>query len=384
MFLKILKYLILILACLSIILVAGLYFTNNAYILKAIQVTYLTGHKTAFIDDYMYFDNRKINIGTPQPWPRSADYNSVKSTEKLDAIHKNTGTIAYLIIKNDSIWYEKYYDGYSDSSKTNSFSMAKSIVSACLGKAIELGYIESLDDLVVHYLPELKGKYAKELTIRHLVSMRSGLSWNENYYVPFNITTRAYFDPNLSEIMLNLSIDTKPGQAFNYKSGDTQLLAILMSSVLPVSLTHFMSTYFWQPMGAEHPALWQFNKTDKVEKAYCCIASNARDFARFGKLYLHLGNWNGKQLLPQDYVEQSIKPAAENSPDYGYGWWLGTYKGKNTATMNGHLGQYVITIPEDNLIIVRLGHSKDKRSVKDPESSFYQFIEQAYIMLGKS
>lgn len=367
---------------LIMVLVLGLLITGNGYLLKAIRVTYLTGHTSAFIDDHTYFDNRTIKTQMPQPWPMSTDYNKIKSTAVLDSIHLSNQSIAYLIIKNDSIWFEEYYKGYSKESQTNSFSMAKSIISAALGKALELGYIKSLDEHVKNYLPTLKGAYADQLTIKDLVTMQSGLQWDENYRSPFSITAKAYFYNNLSEAILELPISTEPGQGFKYQSGDTQLLAMVLSKALPTSISEFVSINFWQPMGAEYDALWQFNKDDGVEKAYCCIASNARDFARFGKLYKDKGNWKGTQLLHADYIEQSTRPADPNAPEYGYGWWLGDYKGKPFMYMDGHLGQYVIVVPEDNLIVVRLGHKTDKKGRKSHESAFYQYIEQAYKMLA--
>lgn len=379
---KILKWSALSIFCIVLILVMGLWITGNGYILKAIRVTYLNGHTSAFIDDNPYFNNRTIAIGTSIPWANSEEYNKINSTKILDSIHQSTGSIAYIIIKNDSIWFEQYYDGYNRDSQTNSFSMAKSIVAAALGKALELGYIKSLEDKVINYLPELKGEYADQVTIKDLVTMQSGLQWDESYYSPFSITTKAYFFNDLSKAMLELPISSAPNQGFKYQSGDTQLLAMVLSKALPISLSEFVSNYFWKPMNAEQDALWQFNEADGVEKAYCCIASNARDFARFGKLYLNKGNWNGTQLLSADYVEESTTAADPNSPEYGYGWWLGEYQGKKTITMNGHLGQYVISIPEDDIIIVRLGHRTDKKGMKDPNSAFYQYIDQAYSMLN--
>jgi len=212
--------------------------------------------------------------------------------------------------------------------------------------------------------------------------MQSGLQWDESYSSPFSITTKVYFYDNLSNAMLALPISTPPGQGFHYQSGDTQLLAMVLNKALPVSISEFVSTYFWKPMEAEHTALWQFNKPDGVEKTYCCIASNAKDFARFGKLYKNKGLWNGKQLLSEDYITQSLQPADPNSPQYGYGWWRSTYQGKEVIYMDGHLGQYVIVIPEDDLIIVRLGQKTDKKGRTNPDAAFYQYIHQAYEMLN--
>lgn len=384
MLVKILKWFLGILGGLLLLLIVGLLITDNAYILKAVRVTYLTGHKTAFLEDYKYFDNRIISKGEAQPWPKSTSYNTASVTPVLDSIHKANQSVAYLIIRHDSLWFEKYYHGYDDKSLSNSFSMAKSITAALLGKALELGYIRDINEKVKKYIPDLKGPYADELTIRDLVTMRSGLLWDERYYSPFSITTKAYFYNNLSKAMLELPIASPPDRQFKYQSGDTQLLAMVLSKALPTTLSDFLSEHFWKPMGAEEDALWQYSPKDGIEKAYCCIASNAKDFARFGKLYSHLGRWNGKQLLDSTYIKQSIVPAADDSPEYGYGWWIGEFKGKNTITMNGHLGQYVISIPEDKLIIVRLGHQNDKKGMSNPQGAFYQYIEQAYAMLNQS
>jgi CubicO group peptidase (beta-lactamase class C family) len=383
MIINILKWLIGSLIVLITIVSLGLLFTGNGYILKAVRTVYLTGHTSAFLEDYKYFENRKIEKGIPQPWTKSADYNKTNSTPVLDSIHLANKSIAYLIIKNDSLWFEKYYDGFDGESLTNSFSMAKSITAALLGKALELGYIISLEEKVKTYLPELQGEYADELTIRDLATMRSGLQWDEKYYSPFSITTKAYFYKDISKAMLELPIKDKPNHKFKYQSGDTQLLGMVLAKALPVSLSEFLSKHFWKPMGAENDALWQFSPQDGIEKTYCCIASNARDFARFGKLYTQNGRWGDKQLLDSSYVQNSITPAAPDSQNYGYSWWLNAYNGKKVFYMDGHLGQFVISIPVDNILIVRLGHLHDKKNKQDSGGAFYQYIEQAYKMMGK-
>jgi len=184
---------------------------------------------------------------------------------------------------------------------------------------------------------------------------------------------------------LNLRFDKKPGQAFKYSSGDTQLLGMCIEKATGSYLSHYVSKYFWQPMGAENEALWQLDhEPDGIEKAFCCISSNARDFARFGKLYLNDGKWNGKEILDSTFVKRSITPRFENAPEYGYGWWMNTFLGKKMFYMRGHLGQFVIVIPEDEMIIVRLGHQKGIQTNADPHSEdFYVYVEEAYEMLEK-
>ena len=265
-----------------------MYVFNVDYLLRAVRTIYFKGYTTAFLEDYKEFPNREIKKGIAQPWAIATDYNSIPATEVLSKNHKELQTIAYLIIKNDSIWHESYFDGFDKNSKTNSFSMAKSVVTMAMGKAIMEGKMKSLDQKVTDFFPELKGKYAKEVTIGDLSSMASGLSWDEKYYSPFSIVTRAYFDDNLKDMIIGLDIKEKPGQSFKYLSGATQLLAMCIEKATGEDLSDYVSQHFWQPMGAENEALWQLDEaTDGIEKAYCCIASNARDFARFGKLYLN-------------------------------------------------------------------------------------------------
>lgn len=382
-FFKFLKWLAISLVSLVLVLLIAMYAFGVDYILKGVYVIYMQGHQTAYLDDYRYFDNHKIDAGTPQPWAKSTAYNSVPLTDSLKRIHERWGSVAYVIIHQDSVWFEEYYGGYSDSSKSNSFSMAKSITAALLGKALEEGKVSSLQQKVKDFVPELAGPFAEALTMENLVSMSSGITWDESYYNPFSITTRLYFDKDIQGAIPALPVDKQPGLKFIYQSGDTQMLGIALQRATKSTLSELMSTYFWKPMGAEHSAIWQVDSEKYgIEKAYCCIASNAKDFARFGKLYLNHGRWNGQQLLDSAYVAKSIQPRYPESPQYGYGWWMGQYKDKPYFYMDGHLGQYVIVVPQDELIIVRLGHGIDKIGRNNPQSSFYNFIDQAYQMLG--
>lgn len=359
------------------------YLFNVEYLLKAIRTVYFTGHTTAYLDDYKKFDNAIIaKSNLAQPWPIHSKYNKVIISSKLAETHKKLGTVAFLIIKNDSIWHESYYDGYKVSSKSNSFSMAKSIVSMALGKAIYEGKIKSLDQKVAYFYPQFNKGYAAQMTVGDLSSMASGLNWDENYYSPFSITTRAYFDDDLKSLILQLKGIETPGKQFKYLSGNSQLLAMVIEKATGKKLENYVSESFWKPMGAEHEALWQTDNKDGIIKAFCCVASNARDFARFGKLFNHYGKWNHQQIIDSAFVAKSITPRFKTAPQYGYGWWLSTFRGKKVAYMRGHLGQNVIIIPEDHIIIVRLGHHEGDNAPNSPhKQSFFTFIEETYNML---
>ena len=365
--------------------IAILYITDTDYLLKAVRTIYLKGHKTAYLEDYKEFDNRTIEKGVGFSWPKHKDYNSAKETVALNTWNETLGTIAFLVIKNDSIWFENYYDGFKKDSKSNSFSMAKSLVSALLGKAIMEGKIKSLDQPVSDFYPEFGEGMASKLTVGDLSSMASGMDWDESYYSPFSITTRAYFYDNLEHMMLGVKITGEPGQSYKYLSGNTELLGMVITKATGQTLSEYLSEKFWKPLGCENEAVWQIDKNGGLEKAYCCIAGNARDFARFGKLYKDHGKWNGKQVLDSSFIAKSVTPRFTASPQYGYGWWiLKNYKGKDFFMMRGHLGQYVIVEPKDNIIIVRLGHSSAKKEGdSNPFSKdIYGYIDEAYKMMG--
>lgn len=262
--------------------------------------------------------------------------------------------------------------------------MAKSYVSGLMGKAIEDGYIKSLDQPVGDFFPEFSEGLAAKMTVGDLSSMCSGTNWDEAYYSPLSITTRAYFDDNLEKVILGLKVVDEPGTKYKYASGDTQLLAMVIEKATGKKLYNYLTESFWKPLGSENPTLWQVDsEAHDLVKAYCCIASNAKDFARFGKLYKDHGKWNGKQLLDSAFIAKSVKPRFTASPEYGYGWWLKNIGNKQFFMMRGHLGQYVIVEPNDNVIIVRLGHSKgagDAIATFTPDIITY--IEEAYKMLG--
>ena len=377
---KLLKKILLTFLGLLILSVGLLYLFNKEYLLKGIRITYLKGYTTAYIDDYPEFDNRKIEAGQPQTWPEHTAYNSVKATKKLQQINQKLGTVAFLIIKNDSIWYEDYAEGYSADSKTNSFSMAKSITSALLGKAIRDGFIENLDQPVADFYSQ----FDKRLTVGDLSSMASGLNWQEDYYNPFGMTARAYLDENIREQILNLKVIEEPGKEFKYLSGNTELLGMVIEKATGKNLSQYLSESFWKPLGMHESALWQLDSEESgMEKAFCCLASNARDFAKFGRLYAHQGNFRGKQLLDSSFVKNSTEPRFTETPYYGYGFWLSNFMHKKIVVMRGILGQYVISIPEDKVIIVRLGYQRgerlaDKKFTKD----FYTYIRESYKMMN--
>ena len=377
---KIFKWVFIIFAS----LIALIYAFNIEYLIKGVRTIYLTGNNTAFISDYEYFDNREIKSVNPQPWALHKKYNMISESDTLKKLNIDGKTKSFLVIKNDSILFEKYYDGHSKNSLSNSFSVAKSIVTSMMGRAIMEGKIKGLDQPVSDYFEQYKSGLASEITVGDLAAMSSGMDWSEKYYSVINITSESYFTDDLRSVILRQKIIDKPGQSFRYSSGDTQLLGMVIEKATGLSLTEYLTEKFWKPMGAENTALWQLDSDEYgMEKAYCCIASTARDFARFGKLYINKGMWGDQVILDSSFVELATKPVFEKSPYYGYGWWLYNYEGKKVFTMNGHRGQFVISFPEENIIIVRQGDYNERGRVSNGEGDLYKYISEGY-KLAKS
>ena len=366
-------------------IVALLFATGNGFVFQLASKVLETGRTTAGIDDYLFFDNIEISHSEqPQAWPLHKDFNATPSPASLSSLHEELGTVAFLIVKNDSLWHEQYFDGYDVGSKSNSFSVIKTIVAAALSKAIDAGHVESEEQKVIDFLPWLTGDYANEVDMGDLASMSSGLKWNENYDNLLTITPRTYVEKDLEGLMKTIPIASAPGQKFVYQSGSTQLLAMALEQATGHTISTLLYDYFWNPMGVEHPTSWIIDsKTNGMEKAYCCWNANARDFARFGKLFKNHGVWAGEQLIDSTFTAKAVRPRFEKGQQYGYGWWLGDVDGKSFFSMRGHLGQYVIVFPEDDVVIVRLGHrGMPDLPNSDTPADLPLFVREAFQMLA--
>ncbi|MCD4736379.1 MAG: beta-lactamase family protein [Bacteroidales bacterium] len=301
---------------------------------------------------------------------------------------KKSKTVAFLVIRNDSILFEEYFAGYDQASVVPSFSMSKSYISALIGIAIEEGYIKSVDDKVTNYVPELPSDQFSDLSIEHLLDMQSGIEYREGYTNPFGDVAKYYYGRNLKKYLAELNKEKEPGTQFRYKSIDSQLLGIILQNTTGRSPAQYLEEKIWQPLGMEFPASWSIDsKKHQTIKAFCCLNAVARDYAKFGRLYLNKGNWNGNQIVPEDWVKKSTTfSAPKNRFIYSYQWWhnanytieedsiptdpLTIVKKRQTVSgetvwvqakpgndffANGLLGQYIYVYPEKNIIIVRLG-----------------------------
>ncbi len=351
---RILKKMFFFLCVIILLFSAYAFISGKTFLFKAVLYNF------ANIDDYEKFSNNTVNTGKPQPWAVTASYNKGNYPDSLNRILESLGTVGVLMIRNDSVVYERYWDGYSDSSRSGSFSMAKSITSLLIGVALKEGKINSLQDPVGKYIPEFNSGEKTSVRIIDLLTMSSGTDWNESYINLFSVTSEAYYGDDVYKTATGVGMSAKPGTLHKYKSGDTQLLGLILEKATGKSLSEYASEKLWQPVGAEHPALWSTDHEKGHEKAYCCFNSNVRDFARIGKLMLDSGKWNGVPIIDSAYYSQSIKPCGikdekGNACDYyGYQWWIDPLH-PDIFYARGILGQYIIIIPSTKTIVVRLG-----------------------------
>lgn len=355
--------------------------TGHSHLFKAVSTTYLIGKTGPGIDDYHYFENREVEIGTPQPWYISKNYNQTKNDSLHQEINKYDPA-AFLVVKNDSIIYEEYWDEYNEHSTTNSFSMAKSFVGLLVGIALDEGKINSVNDPIGNYLPQYKDH--PEVTIKDLLTMSSGINFDESYTSPFGHMAKAYYGTDIFELNKKYTVTETQGKEWKYLGGNTIILSFLVEEVTGMTLSEYFSEKIWKPVGAENPALWTLDHENGREKAYCCFYSNVRDFARIGKLYLNKGLWNNQRIISEQYLNESTNPAYYlkdkngNPVDfYGYQIWTTYYKNMNITFCRGIKGQYIIVIPEKNIIAVRLGHKRSKEFINNNPADIYTYIDFA-------
>lgn len=367
---KVIKAILLILA--SIILV--IYMTGYSYLFRGISLTYLRGESSSTIDDGKHFPSHTISKGNSKPWPADLNYNKKPLSPELEKHLKVTESVSFLVIQHGKILQERYWDGYQKNTASNSFSIAKTVNVLLLGKAIDDGRITGLHQKFSDFYPDFAEKeFGNNLTLGNLASMEAGLDWKENYKNPFSPNAAAYYGFSLADVVFQKQFKQNPGEKFEYQSGASQLLGFAVGRAVGMPLASYASTKLWKPLGMEQNAEWSTDQTG-VEKSFCCIQSNARDFAKIGSLLLNKGKFQEIPLIDENFVNHMITPTENSNGVYGLGIWINNDTKIRHYYLRGLYGQYVIIIPEYDMIIVRLGNKEgeEKDSKNRPkEVEFY-------------
>lgn len=381
---------LLALLLLVVLLAAYIQFGGHRYFWTALKHTYLQGHNTAHIDDAANFPQAVVASGIPKPWP--VDPRAAQTTLSADLLPflETEQSAAFLVAQHGQLLFERYFEPYSASSRTNSFSIAKTVVTMLTGAAVADGFIPSFDTPLASYLPEYASDpRGAQATLAQLSAMTAGHDWTEHYYLPLNPTTKLYFGGDVAGTVLAQGFERAPGTAYEYSSASTQVLALALQRALQarqpdLTLSGYLSKRFWQPMGMEGDASWSLDRPRAeggMEMAYCCIHSSARNFARLGQLLLQDGRWGEQQLLPAEFVERMTRPNGFVD-HYGHSLWMDPNYRAPFYFLQGHLGQYVIVVPSAQLVVVRLGQVRHRTYSRHPviPDEIYRYVDEALRM----
>ena len=336
--------------------------SGKLYLYRGIRYTYLVGKNSPEIYDLTIFYNDTIlpddSIHT---FSRSAHMNQYEFSSQDQQMMNELDTRAFIVLRGDTLLYEKYFNGHDPKTVSNSFSAAKTLVAMLIAIAVDEGKIKSLDEPVGNYLPEYKRGEKYKITIRHLLMMSSGLDWEESATNPLSENAESYYGTDLWGLVNGQQVKSRPGKAFVYQSGNSQLLGYILEKATGKSVSEYTEEKIWKKIGTEGKAYWSLDKRNGDEKAFCCLYATARDFTRLGLLIHRDGKWGNEQVVPEWFMKEMSVPSRlsteEGIPNYRYGLHIWTFP-ENDQTISycrGIKGQYIISIPKEDLVVVRLG-----------------------------
>jgi CubicO group peptidase (beta-lactamase class C family) len=281
--------------------------------------------------------------------------------EGFDEFLRKNDTLAFLVVHGDRLVRERYFDGTGRGSLLTSFSVAKSFLSTLVGIATDEGLIESIQDPLTTYVPELveRDQRFAQITLRDLLTMSSGLRyWDTDLPWPWADDTYTYYGVDLREVALNKTeIEHPSGEEWHYNNYNPLLLGLVLERATGMSVSKFMTTRLWQPLGAEADATWNLDsESSGFEKLESGINATAADYARFGLLHLHGGEWNGARIVSEEWMRAATRPhtRTDGASLYGFFWWLDSERPGRFYAL-GDYGQYVYVAPDADAVVVRLG-----------------------------
>ncbi|MDC8004683.1 serine hydrolase [Aureisphaera galaxeae] len=350
-------------------------------------------------DDYKKFKSAPIS-------PSEAPYHFTKGTltqeqqtqqsfeksetiKDLDSFLETNNTYSFLVIRKDTLLYEKYFNGATRESFQTSFSVSKSVLSLLIGKALEEGHITSIDDLITQYIPELEeeDERFRTITLKHLLSMQSGIAYSGKVSFPFVTADdpKTYYHPNLRKVAIKHSkIDTIPGVKFKYNNYNALLIGLVLERATKQSVSSYLQDRIWKPMGTEFEASWSTDENG-FEKMESGLNARPIDFAKIGRLALQQGAWNGQQLINSEWFSLSTQPKMNADFDgygnpklwvYNYFWWGIPERENHSDFMAiGNMGQFIYVSPRSQTIIVRNGEEANGFGDGTWIKIFHEFME---------
>jgi len=381
------KRILKIVVVIIVLFIAILFVTDKTYLFEGVRVVYLRGNTQVTINDFKVQDTKVVRATNPQPWEIHQDYNIAALSKQVKDYHEKMLSTAFLVFKDGKLLSEHYFEGGGKQTVSALWSITKTYTSLLALKAVKDGLFSSIDDPVNKYVPDWNVTQDKELTLRHLASMSTGLFWDEMDKQPFSLIAKLNFCSDLEEFVKeDLYAIGNPGDKQNYDSGGTQLLGLALMNVLKdKSLTEYLEENFWEPLGYENDGLFIVDsEKNQNEKAFGGLVSTARDISRMGQLINNNGWWNNQQILSETDLDL-ITSVPYNNKNYNYGLWSGSYNGVKYYYQSGHLGQRCISIPEYNVVITRMGHKASKKeNINDDSKDVEVYIKQALSIIKQT
>lgn len=319
--------------------------------------------------DRLRFPAREIPTGTrvselrrvPEPVVLAQPVNLGLVGRPLDDYLRATGTRAFLVVHHDRLVYERYFAGAAPDRRETSFSAAKSFASTLVGIAADEGLLD-IEAPVTDYLPELRKRDERfaRITVRDLLTMSSGIRYVERG-LPWSDDALTYYGTDLRELALeHTSVEEPPGRTWRYDNYNPLLLGLVLERVTGMSVADFMAQRLWEPLGAGGDASWSLDSdASGFEKMESGVNARPRDFARFGLMMLHDGQWNGRRIVSRAWVREATAASTATDPAsfYQYLWWIGAPRGEERAPFYalGKYGQVIAVFPEHDMVVVRLG-----------------------------
>lgn len=306
------------------------------------------------------------------------EFNFKSDKIKLLDFLKDTDTESFLVIKNDAILYEYYKDDYSRSSPMMIWSVTKVFISSITGIAIEEGFLNSINEKVINYIPELKGKISEHICIKHLLNMNSGINFSTEKY---NVTPylEVHYGQYLMKYIVEAESDIQPGVEFRYSQIDVILLALILRRTLNRPLSGYIKEKIWEPLGMEYDGYLAVDDSKfELERAASGLFATTEDIAKLGRLYLNNGVFRGKQIVPKDWVKYSNQNNIISKPKYMSYFWRHSVDKNNKVIdsyavgANGNKLMYLV--PSKDLIIVRFGKGMTKKHIKESVENLSSYL----------
>ena len=257
-----------------------------------------------------------------------------------------------IILRNGKILHEEYNFGNNQESRWISFSVTKSVTSMLLGAAIKDGFIKNVEEPVVTYLPHLIDSSYKDVTIKQVLHMSSGIKWNEDYTDPYSDVSLAsgLNSLELYSYLNKLGKSSNPGEKFNYNTGEANLIGGIVRSAIGNNLSTYLEQKIWKPFGMEHDAYWVLDNNYSLELGGCCINATLRDYSRIGLFAMNKGiTREGIAVLPTNWIDESTNPS-NNLKYYGYQWWLDGPEYESFYA-DGIFGQFIWIDPSSKIVV---------------------------------